>query len=104
MIDLIVYIWLLVFVILFIANLYTDNPVFGLIAGMWFLILGLGIIVDGFQMQTGMTLTEAGNTTTVTNTYTDVTLPFSTYSIVWGIIILCISIYIIYRNAEDLSG
>lgn len=104
MIDLIVYIWLLVFVILFIANLYTNNPVFGLIAGMWFLILGLGIIVDGFQMQTGMTLSTVGGTTTVTNTYTDVTLPFSTYSIVWGIIILCISIYIIYRNADDLAG
>lgn len=103
MIDLVLYIWILIFVILFIANLYTNNAVFGIIAGMWLLILGLAIIVSGFQMQTGMTITEAGNTTSIVNTYTDVALPFSTYSFIWGIIILCISIYITYRNAEDLA-
>lgn len=102
MIDLVIYIWLLIFVILFIANMYTNNAVFGIIAGMWLLIMGLGIIVDGFQMQTGVSMTEVGGVTNITNTYTDVALPFSTYSIVWGIIILCISIYIIYRNAEDI--
>lgn len=104
MIDLIVYIWLLVFVILFVANLYTNNPYFGIVAGMFLLILALGIVVDGFQMMTGMTLVTAGGTTTVTNTYTDAVLPFSTFSYIWGIILICISIVIIYYNAEDIMG
>lgn len=83
--------------------MYLSNSIFGIIAGFWLLILGLAIIVTGLQIQSGITVSIVSNVTTnISYSYSDVTLPFSTYSFVWGIIIMCISIYIIFKNAEDL--
>jgi hypothetical protein len=102
MIEIAFFIWLFVFLILFIANLYLDNPIFGAIAGFWILILGLAVIITGIQIQSGMTLNDSGATTTVTYQYTDLTLPFSTYSFIFGFFLIGLSIYIIYKNAEDI--
>lgn len=102
MIDLVLVLWLIIFVILFVANLYLNNAFFGVIAGFWLVILGLAIIVTGIQIQSGMSIDTSSNVTQIIYNYTDLTLPFSTYSYIWGFILIGISIYIIYKNAEDL--
>lgn len=108
MIELILIIWLIVFFMLLAVNIVEKSHWFGVFAGIWLLLLGLAIIVTGVQMQTGMSIQTTGDYQNVTYSYTDLAPPFwpyggvdSTYSLVWGIIFICISIYIIYSNAED---
>lgn len=102
MIDIILIIWIILFLIFFVAGIITDNPVFGLVGGMLLLLLGLGIIVSGLQLSSGMTMVTSGNQTDITYNYDTVAPPFSTWGLLFGLTLLAISIYIIYRNAEDL--
>lgn len=102
MIEIAFFIWLFIFIILFVANMYLDNSIFGAIAGFWILILGLAVIITGIQIQSGMTLNESGVTTTITYQYTDLALPFSSYGFIFGVFLICIGIYITYKNAENL--
>lgn len=102
MIDIILIIWIVLFLIFFVSGMVTDNPVFGLVGGLLLLLLGLGIIVSGLQLSSGMTMVTAGNQTTVIYDYDDVAPPFSTWGLLFGLTLLAISIYIIYRNAEDM--
>lgn len=102
MIDFVLLLWLIIFIILFVANIYLQNAIFGTIAGFWLLLLGIAIIITGVQMQQGMNIDIVGDNTTIIYTYTDLTLPYSTYSFIWGFILIAISIYITYKNVEDL--
>jgi len=104
MIDLIIFIWILIFLIFFVAGIVTDNPIFGLVAGALLMLFGLGISVDGMQMTSGMTITTVGNVTNVSYDYTEITAPFSTWGTVFGLTLIAISIYIIFRNADEAWG
>ena len=97
-------IMLFIFLIMFVSNLYLNNPIFGIISGFWLIITALAILVDGIQLQSGMNLVTTGNNTAITYQYTDLVLPFpSPASIIFGVFLIGLSIYIIYKNAEDLS-
>jgi hypothetical protein len=88
---------------MFVSNLFLDNPIFGILAGFWLIVIAGAILIDGIKLQSGTTLTTVGNTTTMTNTYTDLVLPFpSPASVIFGMFLIGLSIYIIYKNAEDL--
>jgi hypothetical protein len=87
-----------VFLIFLVINIAERSRIFGAIAGMWLLVLGLFIIVDGIQTESGITIDDTGDTTSYEYQFIDVTLPYSTYSIVWGIVFIGISIYILYAN------
>jgi len=103
MIDLLVILWIIVFVIFLAVNILEDSNAFGIIAGFWLLLLGLAIITTGVQIESGATVTAVDvGETTIEYDYEDATLPYSTYSYIWGIILIVISIYIIYANAEQL--
>jgi hypothetical protein len=104
MLDVILIIWVILFLIFFASGIMTNNAVFSIVSGMLLLLLGLGIISSGLQMNTGMTMTVVGGNTNITYSYSDVTPPFSSWGLLFGLSLLSISIYIIYRNAEDLSG
>ena len=102
-------VWILVFFIFLAVNLAEKSHWFGVFAGIWLLILSLGIMVTGVQMQSGMDIQTVGSWQNITYEYTNLTSPVypyggaqSSYSVVWGVILLLISIYIIYSNGEDL--
>jgi len=101
--EIVLIIMLFIFLIMFIANLYLDNPIFGIICGFWLIIIGGAILVDGVQLQSGVNITEAGSTTSVVYEYSDLVLPFSSTSIVFGIFLIGLSIYIVFKNAIEIA-
>jgi hypothetical protein len=101
-------IWIIVFFILLAVNLAEKSHWFGVFAGIWLLILGLAIILTGVQMQSGMNIQTVGTWQNITYQYQNLTSPVypyggtqSSYSAIWGVIFILISIYITYSNAED---
>lgn len=98
MYDTILIIWLVIFLIFLVVNIAERSTIFGGIAGMWLLVLGLAIIVSGVQTESGVSIDDSGEQTLYTYQFSDVTLPYSTYSYVWGIIMILVSVYIIYAN------
>jgi hypothetical protein len=103
MLDVVMVIMLFIFLIMFVSNLYLNNPFFGMVAGFWLIITALAILVDGIQLQSGMNIVTVGGNTTISYSYTDLVLPFpSTASVIFGVFLIGLSIYIVYKNAEDL--
>jgi len=102
MIVILVLIWLLFFAIFFIAGMAEPSYVLGIIAGILLLLLGLGIIITGIQVESGTTSTFEDGEWTIETDYADATLPFSTYSYVFGVIFILTSMFIIYSNGEKL--
>ena len=103
MLDIVLIIMLILFLIMFVANLYLDNPVFGAIAGLWLIVIAGAILVDGIQLQSGMNMTTVGGNTSIMYQYTDLVLPFpNPASVIFGVFLVGLSIYIIYKNAEDM--
>jgi len=102
MVDWLIVLWLIVFMLLFAANIGVNSAVFGLIAGFWLLVLGLGIIVTGIQIQDGYEIVTSGSTTSIVYSYVDATLPFSSLSMVWGVFLILIAGFMLYSNGEDL--
>jgi len=95
-----VLIWVLIFVFLIAVNIKEKSRIFGVVAGLWLLILSCFIILDGVQFQSGYVETVAGNVTTIVNTYSESTLPYDTYSNIWGIFFLGLSIFILFANLQ----
>lgn len=98
MYDTILIIWLVIFLIFLVVNIAERSKTFGALAGLWLMILALAIIVTGVQTESGVEITDVNDTTVYTYQYSDVTLSFSTYAYVWGIVLICVSIYILYAN------
>lgn len=102
--EIVLIIMLFIFLILFIANLYLDNPIFGIICGFWLIVIAGAILVDGVQLQTGVNITTIGDTSTVVYEYSDLVLPFpSGASVIFGVFFIGISIYIIFKNAIEIA-
>ena len=103
MLDIVLIIMLIIFLIMFVANLYLDNSIFGMIAGLWLIVIAGAILVDGIQLQSGITMSTVGGNTTMIYDYTDLVLPFpNPASVIFGVFLMGLSIYIIYKNAEDM--
>lgn len=98
MYDTILIIWLVIFLIFLVINIAEHSKVFGTIAGIWLMILALAIIITGVQTETGVEITDVNDNVLYNYQYEDMTLPFSTYAYIWGIILICVSIYIFYAN------
>ena len=96
-------IMLIIFLIMFVSNLYLNNEIFGMIAGMWLIVIAGAILVSGIQLQSGLTMSTSGSNTSIVYNYSDLVLPFpSPASVIFGIFLICVSIYIIYKNALEL--
>lgn len=98
MIDIILAIWIVFFIIFLVANIITDNQIFGGMASIILILLGLYIITGGIQISDGATIVESGSTTTVTWTYDDATLDYGSYSLVFGLPFLLFGVYMLYAN------
>jgi hypothetical protein len=97
-------VWLFIFALLMIINIVETSYTFGIVGGMWLIVLGGLLVLDGLQYQSGTTIVTSGATQTITSVYSDALLPYSTYSIVWGISFIALSVYIMYANAEARMG
>lgn len=72
MLDFVFLLMLFIFLIMFVSNLYLLNPIFGLLSGFWLIVIAGAILIDGIQIQSGMTITDVGGgVTNLTNNYTD---------------------------------
>jgi len=91
-------IWLVIFVIFLVVNITQQSTNFGVISGIWVLLLGLFIITDGIQILGGINQTESVSGVTVNYQYIDATLPYSTYAYIWGVILILVGVYILYAN------
>jgi len=100
MIDAILIFWILIFIVFLIVNIIGESTTFGMIAAFWILLLGLAIIITGIQVQSGMSVSVEGGNQVVTYSYADATIPFSTYSFIWGIFFIGISMYMLLANAR----
>ena len=94
---------LILFLIMFVANLYLNNAVFGAICGLWLIVIAGAILVSGIQLQSGFTMTPSGLNTSVTYDYSDLVLPFpNPASIIFGVFLVGLSMYIIWKNINEL--
>lgn len=98
MVEEILIYWLLIFIVFLIVNLAGDSTTFGIIDGLWLMLLGIGIITTGVEIQNGMNITTVGTVQTVVYSYSTVVYPFGTYSYIWGIFFIGLSIYMLYAN------
>lgn len=89
--------WIIVWVIFLIMScIEKRGVVFGVLASIWILFLGIYIIIDGFQLQTGVQIVSVNGTQVVSYTYTDVVMPFRSYGVAWGLPFILLSMYIGY--------
>jgi len=98
MYDTILIIWLIIFLIFLIVNISQQSKIFGALAGIWLLVMALFIIVTGVQTESGVEISDVGESTVYEYQFSDVTLPYSTYSYIWGIILILVAVYILYAN------
>jgi len=91
-------IWLIIFLIFLVINISEKSKIFGAFAGLWSMLLGLLIIVDGVHIEGGISITESGGVQELTYNYVSATLPYSGYAFIWGMFFIGISIYILYAN------
>ena len=89
--------WLMLWVILLVmAVIEKRGYVFGFLSGLWILFLGIYLILDGFQQQTGATVSVVSGVQTIQYSYSEIVAPFSGYSTMWAIPFLLLGIYIMY--------
>lgn len=104
MIELLAVVWIVVFVIFLVSGIAANSPYLGLFAGIVLLIFGLAVVVDGLQYQSGVVMEVSGGSTFLNYSYAEALLPFSTYSVALGLVLVLAAGYIIYANAEDVHG
>ena len=92
--------WLIIWVILLaMSTIEVRGQVFGFLAGLWIIYLGIYVYLSGLQYQSGMTITTVGAVQTITNIYQDVVMPFSNYGMLWSIPFWGLGIYICFMAA-----
>ena len=98
--EMLLILWLVLWVILLImSTIDKRGVVFGFIAGIWILFMGIYVILDGIQIQSGMTVTgEVGNQVIVYS-YSEILPPFSNYSTMWGLPFILLGFYICWLSA-----
>jgi len=104
MIDILLGLWLLLFIAFLVISIITNNEIFGLMAGFLLLLLGLFILVDGIQISNEMSIVANGSTTEINYVYNDLSLPYGTVNTTIGLPLLLFSIYLIYANLIARKG
>jgi hypothetical protein len=100
--EVLLIIWLAIWLILLIMSTFEKRGfVFGFVAGVWILLLGVYILGDGLQLQSGMTILGDVGDQTIEYVYTEVVPPYSSYSLMWGIPFIALGMYICYLSATS---
>jgi len=101
MIDIMILFWLIIFAIFFISSVAVNSSRLAVLAGIFLLIFGAFIMLDGIQVESGMNITDVNGTQIIEYQYTDMVSPVSTYSVVWGLVFVLISLYLIVEGARN---
>lgn len=92
--------WVIIWVIfLAMSTIETRGFVYGFIAGIWLLILGCYIAVDGLYMDTGSSIVQSGADYIVTTVKSEIVPPFSTYGVLWSFPFIAVSMYQMYLSS-----
>jgi len=98
--EILLMMWLVIWVILLVmSTIDKRGVVFGFISGVWILFMGIYIILDGIQIQSGMSLLGEVGSQTITYQYAEIVPPFSSYSTMWGLPFILIGFYICWLSA-----
>ena len=90
-------VWIVIWVILLaVSSIETRGFVYGFLAGLWILLIGVYILLDGLQMETGSTIVLSGGNYTIVKTFSEVVPPVSSYSVLWCFPFIALSIYQMY--------
>lgn len=103
MLDILILIWLIVFIIFFLVSVVQNAGIFGIISGFWLMLFGVMIVATGIQTQSGMTITTVGANQTITYQFADIVSSISSYSFILGFIFIGVSMYIVYAGWESLK-
>lgn len=101
--EILLIIWIIVWVILLaMSTVEKKGIVFGFMAGLWITFLGIYIMLDGLQLQSGMTVTGDIGDQTIIYQYSEIVPPFSSYSTLWCIPFILIGMYVMYLSVNAL--
>jgi len=102
-------VWIVIWVILLaVSSLETRGFVYGFLAGLWILLIGVYILLDGLQVESGSTIVLSGGNYTIVKTFVEVVSPVSSYSVLWCFPFIALSIYQMYlaitmRKKKNIS-
>lgn len=97
-------IWLILWMIFLVLSMVeTRGILFGFLAGIYPLILGVYLYLDGIQVHTGMTITSSTGLQIVEKVFTNSVPPFSSYGMLIGIPMVLLGLYISYLAATKKS-
>jgi len=89
--------WFVVWIVfLIMSTTGSKGWLFAAFAGIWSIFMSIHILIDGLQMRSGMDIAGSGGNYTVTYSYTNLVLPFSTYSFIWGMFFLLLGMYLVF--------
>lgn len=89
--------WIILWIVFLVMSIIERRGiVFGFLAGLWILFLGVYLYIDGFQFLSGVEMVSSGGMQTISYTYDSVVLPFSNYGLLWAIPFILLGIYILY--------
>jgi len=102
-------VWIVIWVILLaVSSIETRGFVYGFLAGLWILLIGVYILLDGLQVESGSTIVLSGGNYTIVKTFVEVVSPVSSYSVLWCFPFIALSIYQMYlaitmRKKKNIS-
>lgn len=89
--------WVFLWVIFLVMSIIEQRGmIFGHLAGLWIMFLGIYIYLDGLQYNSGVEITEQAGTQIISYTYTEIIPPFSNYGMLWAVPFILLGIYIEY--------
>jgi hypothetical protein len=97
--------WILFWVIFLIMSIVEKRGiVFGFLAGLWILFLGVYLYIDGLEWQTGASIVTSGASQQITFQYSQVVAPFSNYGLLWAVPFILLGIYVTYLAVTKKRG
>jgi len=92
--------WFIIWIVFVAMSIIEKRGIiFGFLAGIWILFLGVYIYLDGLQLFSGLTIDSSTSTAVVEKVYSNSIPAFSNYGLLMGIPFVLLGIYICYLAA-----
>jgi len=94
-------IWLIIWVVFLVMSIIEQRGItFGFFAGLWVILFGVYIYLDGIALETGLQISYSGGSQIVERVYENSVPSFSTYGLLIGVPFVLIGLYICYLAAN----
>lgn len=75
----------------------TRGVVFGFLAGIWILLLGIYIYLTGLYQESGMNIVSGvGGNYSIVYVTNEITPPFSSYGLIWAVPFFLLGMYLMF--------